>query len=100
MKKILLLATLTCSGLASALDTVGYVKVAEIKAWTGRIDVLLEDNQQHQCPGDLKTRFIMDVAEPHKISFLLAAFSAGRPVSLSYSCDSEGYPAIQGIRVR
>jgi hypothetical protein len=83
-----------------ALDTVGYVKIKELKAWDTVVDVNLEGDQQHQCSGTLKTRFLADAGKNNHISFLLMAYAAGKTVSLKYTCNSNGHPEINGIRVR
>lgn len=99
MKKFLFVL-LAYSGMAHAINTDSYVQIREVKAWDSQIDVYLVDNQEHQCAGDNKTRFLIDVTEAHKVSFIITAFSAGKSVSLAYNCNSEGYPVISGIWMR
>jgi hypothetical protein len=97
------LALLFCALFTSsvfATNTSGYEKIREVKAWANVIDVYMQSNQEHQCSGGSKTRFLADASKPQYVSFLLAAFSAGHPVSLSYYCNSGGYPMITGVRVR
>ena len=100
MKLKLFLLFFFASTQALAINTNGYEQIKEVKAWSTKIDVYLQSNQEHQCPGSLKTRFRADVEKEQHVSFLLAAFMAGKTVSLSYGCDSEGYPIISGVRVR
>ncbi len=83
-----------------AIDTVGYVVIQQIKVWSGTIDIYLEDDQEHQCPGSLKTRYLVDVTKNQHVSFALASFMAGKTISLSYSCNENGHPWVEGIRVR
>lgn len=91
---------LMLSSSALAIDTNGYVKIKEIKAWASQIDVYLDDLQEHQCSDTVhKTRFKADPTKTHYVSFLLMAFAAGKEVKLAYSCDEGGYPIIAGVRV-
>ncbi len=101
MKRIMFLIFVLFSNFAIALDTVGYVKLKEVKAWDSTIDVYFEDAQHHQCPSEShKTRFLADSRKSHHVSFLLTAFASGKFVSLSYKCQENGHPMIVGIRVR
>ena len=38
--------------------------------------------------------------DSNHVSFILSAFMAGKSVSLAYSCGTNGYPWIEGIRIR
>lgn len=101
MKKLFLLVLIALASTSvHALNSQGYVEVKEYKAWLSVIDVYLADNQEHQCSGSHKTRFWIEIDKTHFISTIMAAFAANHKVSLSYSCNSSGYPVINGIRVR
>lgn len=84
---------------AQAINSQGYVKIKGIKAWENTIDVYFIDDQEHQCDGSLKTRFLVDPKKTHHTSFILAAFMASKPVSLAYSCNNNGHPWVEGVRV-
>lgn len=99
MKYIFLLVLGLFSINAQAINSEGFTKISLIKAWDGALNIYFEDGQEHQCEGSLKTRFLVDSSKPHHVSFALAAFMAGKPVSLSYSCNANGHPWVAGIRV-
>ena len=96
---LLLAANLLLVNSAFAINSLGYVKIKEVKAWNTTIDVYLADDQEHQCTGSQKTRFLGESAKPHHVSFILTAFSSGKAVSLSYLCNNNGHPVINGIRM-
>lgn len=101
MKKLFLLVLIALvSTSVHALNSQGYVEVKEYKAWLNVYDVYLQDDQEHQCTGGHKTRFWIEVDNTHFVSTIMAVFAANHTVSLSYSCDSSGYPVVTGIRVR
>jgi hypothetical protein len=101
MKKIMSVILMSIiSSSVMAINTSDYVEIKELKAWEPVIDVYFVDNQNHQCSGGHKTRFLADVNNKHHVSFLLTAFTAGLKVQLAYSCNQQGYPEISGIRYR
>lgn len=99
MKYIFVLIVGLFSMQSQAINSEGYTKISVIKAWDSTLDIYFEDGQEHLCEGSLKTRFLVDSSKPHHVSFSLAAFMAGKPVSLSYSCNENGHPWVAGIRV-
>ena len=99
MKKIILLATLFCSQLFAEPVNTNYVKITEIKAWPDQIDIYLEADHQCSTRKHLK-RFLLDRKEDQYFSLLLMAFASGKSANLNYTCNSGGYPAIRGVRVK
>lgn len=101
MKNISFIMLFLFVDFAYSLDTLGYAEIVEVKAWESTIEVYLSGAQQHQCENQAHPgRFLMDPASNHKMSVVLSAFMAGKKVSLSYVCNTEGHPEIAGIRVR
>ena len=84
-----------------AINTQGYTTIKELKAWDRTVDVYFNDGQQHECTDSThKTRFVVDAEKDQQIGFLLTALTAERPVQLAYTCNSDGYPRIIGVRLR
>tara|TARA_B100001059_G_C17830875_1_gene584637 strand:- start:1882 stop:2187 length:306 start_codon:yes stop_codon:yes gene_type:complete len=101
MMKIIFLSSAIFSNSVFAIDSIGYVKIREVKAWDTTIDVYFEDNQKHTCSNKShKTRYKADSRKEHHVSFLLSAFVSGKLVSISYECQPDGHPMISGIRVK
>ncbi|CAH7080132.1 conserved exported hypothetical protein [Vibrio chagasii] len=101
MIKAIFLSSTIFSNSVLAINSIGYVKIREIKAWDTTIDVYFEDNQKHTCSDEShKTRYLADSRKEHHVSFLLSAFVSGKLVSVSYQCQPDGYPMISGIRVK
>ena len=101
MIKAIFLSSTIFSNSVLAINSIGYVKIREIKAWDTTIDVYFEDNQKHTCSDEShKTRYLADSRKEHHVSFLLSAFVSGKLVSISYQCQPDGYPMISGIRVK
>lgn len=85
----------------ASYDTEGYEPLRDFKAWGNIVEVYFQSNQEHQCSnGSHLTRFRADATKEHHVTVLLAAFLSGKGVSLSYSCDSNGQPMIEGIRLK
>jgi len=83
----------------SAENTIGYVKISDLKAFSSYISIYLKDGQTHNCTESSNTRFQSDVTQPHITSFLLTAFTTGKGVRFQYSC--EGITAIvTGVRLQ
>ena len=87
------------SSSAYDFNTTNFVKIPDLKSWSTHIDIYFEDKQEHQCNGGLKTRFLADPENKNQVSFLLAAFMAGKTVSLAYTCGTDNYPWVDGIRL-
>jgi len=103
MKVPLILVSFSVSVLMSmsalAENTIGYVKISDLKAFTNYLSIYLKDGQTHSCAESSNTRFQSDVTQAHITSFLLTAFTAGKGVSFQYRCD--GITAIiTGVRLR
>lgn len=91
------LLLLLAGGAAQADDTV-YARVTEVKAWAAKIDVYLE--AVHTCGGADTHRFNMDKSDNQRYALVLTAMSGGMLASLNYTCGTDGYPAVGGVRVR
>ena len=101
MIKTIFLSSAIFSNSVFAINSIGYVKIREVKAWDTTIDVYFEDNQKHTCSNEShKTRYLADSRKEHHVSFLLSAFVSGKLVSISYECQPDGHPMISGIRVK
>lgn len=100
MKKIsLTLISLVLSFNLSADNTVGYVKISDLKAFSNYISIYLKDGQTQNCATSSNTRFQSDTAQPHITSFLLTAFTSGKGVRFQYTCS--GTTAIvTGVRLQ
>ena len=105
MKKIFRLTSICifafcCNSYASNQhDSVGKVKIKAFNIWDSHVDIYLADDQQHQCSGGLKTRFLLDPADQPKLSAMLLAYASGKNVSLAYNCGSDNYPWVVGMRI-
>lgn len=100
MRKLMMFITLLSSSSALAINSEGYVEIKELKAWGDKTDVYFAGNQEHQCSGENKTRFLASNSNTVHVSLLISAFSAAYKISLAYTCNDEGFPEINGIRVR
>jgi len=83
----------------NAADTVGYVKISDLKAFSNHLSIYLEGGQKHTCDTTNNTRFQSDATNAHYTSFLLTAFTSGKGVNFKYSCDGTT-AIITGIRLQ
>ncbi len=101
MYKLIVSNFLLCFfSLSSYAEDTSYAKLREVKAWTTKIDLYYENNQEHQCLGGLKTRYLIKPDMSNHISLVYTAYAAGHIVSLSYSCGDDGFPWVVGVRVK
>ncbi|WP_422135468.1 hypothetical protein [Endozoicomonas sp. ALD040] len=99
-KKIIPTVVLTIFTITAYAEDTSYAKLREIKAWTTKIDLYYENNQEHQCTGGLKTRYLIKPDKSNHISLVYTAYAAGHIVSLSYNCGDDGFPWVEGVRVK
>ena len=103
MKKYIFITLifLTLSSNASSINSTGYEPIEQLQAWETKIGVFFKSNQKHKCSSkELKNRFLADAKKEHHVKFLLSAFLSGKKVSVSYGCNSDNEPLINGIRVK
>lgn len=99
-KKIIQTILLSLLTITIYAEDSSYEKLREVKAWSSKIDLYYENNQEHQCSGGLKTRYLIKPDKSNHISLVYTAYAAGHLVSLSYTCGSDGYPWVEGVRVK
>ena len=83
MKLPVILGTLLFSTSALAINTSSYVEINVVKAWDKTIDVYFVNQEEHQCEGSSKTRFLIDATKNHHVSFILTAFAANKKVQFA-----------------
>lgn len=96
----LLVATAILFPVAAVAENTIYLPLSELKAFDTHIDVHFINGEEHLCPGDLKTRFLVKPEQKVHIAFLLSALMSGKLVSLAYTCGTDGYPWINGVRTK
>ncbi len=102
MKKLILIIAFLNANLW-AINTNSYSEISVLKIWPKSVDIYLVSSEDHKCSKlDYKKRFLLagDSYNEKYISFALSAFTAGKKVSLSYLCNTSGYPEINGIRIK
>ncbi len=99
VKLFISILTMTFSLNGYAEDTVGYIKISDLKAFSAHISIYLEDGQTHTCAGAPTGRFHSDASLEHITSFLLTAFVAGKGVRFKYSC-SDNNAWVSGVRLK
>ncbi|OZG72360.1 hypothetical protein BTA51_16655 [Hahella sp. CCB-MM4] len=100
VKKLLYMPLLLMPMLSNATDfNTGYLTVTELKVWKTQIDVYF--NVSNQCSNsNHKMRYLLERKESLMYSSLLAAMTSGLKANVNYQCNSEGYPEIQGVRIK
>jgi len=93
--------TLLASSFTFALNSSGYVKIQELKAWQDKYDVYLLGSQKHTCSNQVhSTRFLVKTNDEALLPSIMMAFAAQHNIRISYNCDASGNPIISGIRMR
>lgn len=80
-------------------DTVGYVKMSDLKAFTSHLSIYLEDGQTHTCAAAPTGRFHSEIENAHLTSVLLTALTAEKGVRLQYNCINNE-AVISGVRLK
>ena len=79
-------------------NTTTYSLIKEIKSSTYN-EIYLEEN--HNCTGSTVDRYDFESGDSAKLSLLMMAFIAQKPVRIEYDCDAvTKHPKITKVRVR
>ena len=95
----LLMSMFIFSSNVAIADDSGYSRVSEMKSWTSSNNIYLETST-HSCGGSDTHRFNLDKEDGQKFGLLVTAMASGMVANLNYTCGTDGYPVVNGVRVR
>jgi len=96
--KFVIISLLLVNSHAVCAEDSGYVSITEIKSWNTKNDIYLSVG--HNCGGSDIGRYHLSKDDDQQYSLLLSAFASAMVVNVNYSCGSNGYPMINGVRAR